>query len=321
MATDPHKSFADCSGCSLCLLVCPVWRRTRDIELTPHGRAKALQHGATLADIAASLDTCSLCLACESVCPENIPLTEQMLDQRRQGASLIPLAERQACIPASPAVAAASGAAATQLLADSALLASPALLRQAAAILGAPPAADAGTDIALALETGIAVSAERLQDFLRSLQGARKLVVADALLLRLLRAQLPSAEFTSLAEALNSHRAIRNGLRASDLYVIEPRAYHADYQRLVLYYDGLRAERGCSFNLDLQRNAIPARAPGLPQRLGLAPAEASNDVAQTAWLLKGRQFERIVIEDAADRAAFEKLTQLPVVHLAEVADE
>ena len=28
-------SFAACSGCSLCLLVCPVWRRTRDLRFTP----------------------------------------------------------------------------------------------------------------------------------------------------------------------------------------------------------------------------------------------------------------------------------------------
>jgi ferredoxin len=41
------KGYAACSGCSLCLLVCPVWRATRDIRLTPHGRAKALQHGAS----------------------------------------------------------------------------------------------------------------------------------------------------------------------------------------------------------------------------------------------------------------------------------
>ena len=42
-----NADYAACSGCSLCLLVCPVWRRRRDdLRLTPHGRAKALQHGA-----------------------------------------------------------------------------------------------------------------------------------------------------------------------------------------------------------------------------------------------------------------------------------
>ena len=47
-------SHASCSGCSLCLLACPVWRQTRDIRLTPHGRAKALQHGAGAAALGAS---------------------------------------------------------------------------------------------------------------------------------------------------------------------------------------------------------------------------------------------------------------------------
>ena len=94
--TGAAKTFADCSGCSLCLLVCPVWRQTRDIELTPHGRAKALQHGAGIKEIAASLDSCTLCLACDPVCPENIDLSGMVLDLRRRGGSTVTLHERQA---------------------------------------------------------------------------------------------------------------------------------------------------------------------------------------------------------------------------------
>ena len=63
------QDHAACSGCSLCLTVCPVWRRTRDLRLTPHGRAKAIQHGATISDIAESVESCTLCGACEPVCP------------------------------------------------------------------------------------------------------------------------------------------------------------------------------------------------------------------------------------------------------------
>ena len=30
-------SHYDCSGCGLCLLVCPVWRESRDVRFTPAG--------------------------------------------------------------------------------------------------------------------------------------------------------------------------------------------------------------------------------------------------------------------------------------------
>jgi Fe-S oxidoreductase len=65
----PHNAYSACTGCSLCLLVCPVWRKSHDIRLTPHGRAKALQHGATIADITESIESCTLCGACEPACP------------------------------------------------------------------------------------------------------------------------------------------------------------------------------------------------------------------------------------------------------------
>jgi hypothetical protein len=112
--------------------------------------------------------------------------------------------------------------------------------------------------------------------------------------------------------------ALRGALRASDLYVIEPRAYHADYQRLVKYYDALRSAAGCTFNLDLQRIAIPAVARSLPQRLGL---EAIDDKVQTRWILQGRNIARIVVESAEDGAAFEQVSACPVVHLADLADD
>ena len=78
------KSHASCHGCSLCLLACPVWRQTRDVRLTPHGRAKALQHGASAEDLAASISSCTLCGACEPACPEQIPLVDMILELRRE---------------------------------------------------------------------------------------------------------------------------------------------------------------------------------------------------------------------------------------------
>ncbi|MDP1952294.1 MAG: hypothetical protein Q8K27_01040, partial [Betaproteobacteria bacterium] len=129
-------------------------------------------------------------------------------------------------------------------------------------------------------------------------------------------------KFSSLGAALSSLPGVRRALRASDLYVIEPRAYHADYQNLVKHYDALRREMGCTLNLDLQRIAIPATARSLPQRLGLEPAvDAWDDAVQTRWILQGRSIERIVVENIEDADAFAKIGALPVVHLADLADD
>ena len=113
-----------------------------------------------------------------------------------------------------------------------------------------------------------------------------------------------------LGLALSRRVELRRRLGAGDLYVIEPRAYHADVEGLVRHYDDLRYDSGCAMNLDLQRIAIPATARNLRQRLGL---EATDDAAQTRWLLQGRRIARIVVEDAGDIAAFRQVVDLPVV--------
>ena len=318
-----RKDHASCSGCSLCLLVCPVWRRSRDLGLTPLGRAKALQHGAVAADIAASIQSCTLCAACEPVCPEEIGLVAMTLDLRRrlpQPAAVQSLRVRmdqQAARPPAPRRRSLAA-----LLPGQGLRQRPGTLARAAALLGGasniPIADDDGSDIALALEAGVPVPAPRLERFLQPLRGLRKLVVADGLLLRHLRQWLPRSKIASLGETLSGVAAVRGALGASDLYVIESRAYHADYQRLVKYYDALRSAAGCALNLDLQRIAIPATARSLPQRLGL---EAIDDRVQTRWILQGRRITRIVVESIEDGAAFEQVGACPVVHLADLADD
>ena len=318
-----RKDYASCSGCSLCLLVCPVWRRSRDRGLTPLGRAKALQHGAVAADIAASIESCTLCGACEPVCPEDIGLVEMTLNLRRrlpQSAAAQDLLARMDERAARPHAPRASSPAV--LLPGQGLRERPATLARAAALLGGVGnisiADDDGADIALALEAGAAVPALRLERFLQPLRGLRKIVVADGLLLRQLRLWLPRSKIVSLGEALSGLAGVRRALGAGDLYVIEPRAYHADYQRLVKHYDALRTDRGCTLNLDLQRIAIPATARSLPQRLGLA---AIDDEVQARWILQGRNVTRIVVESVEDGAAFEKVSACAVVHLADLADD
>jgi len=318
-----QTDYARCSGCNLCLLVCPAWRRTGDISFTPLGRAKALQHGAAAADIADSVQSCTLCGACEPACPEDINLVEMTLGLRRQlprpaAVEVLRLRmEEQMARPLAPRPAAPA-----LLLPGLALRARPATLARATVLLGSAGtvglADDDGSDIALALEVGIAIPAQRLERYLQPLRGLKAIIVADGLLLRALRHWLPRSKINSLGEALSKQAAVRRALRASDLYVIEPRAYHADYQHLVRHYDILRATTACTLNLDLQRIAIPASARSLPDRLGL---QAIDDTVQARWILRGRNIARIVVEDAEDAVTFARLGTLPVVHLADLADD
>ncbi len=314
-----RRDHADCSGCSLCLLVCPVWRQSRDISLTPHGRAKAMQHGDAVD--AASVESCTLCMACEPVCPEKIDQVGMILDLRRLQAPTSARDELQAHMTGLASRPVASRpAASTTLLPDSALRAHPDTLARVTILLGdknISVADDDGSDISQALEVGADIPAQCLEQFLTPLRLHKKIIVADGLLLRHLKLWLPKARIASLGEALSGHAEVRRSLRTTDLYVIEPRAYHSDYQRLVKHYDRLRVNHGCAFNLDLQRIAIPATARNLSQRLGLA---AHDDEAHARWVLHGRSITRIVVESLEDRAAFEKVSDIPVVHLAELAD-
>ena len=308
---------AACSGCSLCLLVCPMWRRNRDISLTAHGYAKALQHGADANEIAAAVWSCTLCGACDPVCPEQIDVTGMILKLRRKLTHPEEPA-LQARMQAEAARPLTMQHPAAKLLPDQALRESPDLSAHIAALLGIPVAEDDGADIALALEAGVVIPPQRLQRFLSPWRGLKKIIIADGLLLKHLKQLLPKMNFVTLGEALSTHAAIRRSLRATDLYVIEPRAYHADHQRLVKHYDRLRAESGSAFNLDLQRIAIPATSRSLPQRLGLM---VPDDDEQAHWVLHGRSITRIVVESLEDRAAFEKVSNVPVVHLAELTED
>ncbi|MBE0613273.1 MAG: 4Fe-4S dicluster domain-containing protein [Burkholderiales bacterium] len=317
------RNFASCSGCNLCLLVCPVWRRTHDFALTPHGRAKALQHGAAAADLAESIQGCTLCGACEPVCPEEIPLIAMTLDLRRQMPQPAAVQELRTRMEAQAGHEPSPRSGPVRaLLPGPALRGRPDTMERAVALLGGTGsirlADDDGADIALALEAGSTIASRRMEQFLRPLRALKQMVIAEGLLLRHLRPLLPGAALISLGEALSRLDAVRGALRAGDLYVIEPRAYHGDYQRLVRHYDALRAASGCAFNLDLQRIAVPATARSLPQRLGL---ETIDDGVQLRWIMQGRKVTRIVVEGVEDHAAFEGISALPVVHLADLADD
>ena len=319
-----RRDYSDCSGCSLCLLVCPMWRSQRDPRYSAKAVAKGLQCGATAAELARPLEACSLCGACDPVCPEGIDLPGLIMDLRKK---LPPRLPRPAVLDDLHArLQQAAGAAATEpvlsraaplLLPGPALRADSALLARVEALLGLMVFDDDGADISQALELGVEIPQHRLQSFLESLRG-HSIVAADGLLLRQLRRWLPGSQRMGLGAALSTRAAVRSNLVATDLYVIEARAYHADYERMVAFYDRLQRETGCSLSLDLQRMAIPAVAPELSQQLGLA---AGDDDAQAKWILQGRKPARIVVESLADLAAFSRVCDIPVVHVAELGED
>jgi len=210
----PAVDYAACSGCALCLLVCPIWRQTGDVELTPLGCTKSMQCGAIVADLAGAAQWCNLCGACAPVCPERIDLVGLMRSLRRR-LSL-------ASIEAGPAV-------------------------------GDPPI---------------------------------------------------------------TRPALSRLLGPGDLLVIETRGYHADYERRVNLYDGIRRATGCMLNLDLQRIAIPARLP-VPDGYG----GGGDDLGQARWIVEGRAIRRVVVEDPADLGVFERLGGWPVISVEQLAKE
>jgi heterodisulfide reductase subunit C len=317
------QDHAACSGCGLCLVVCPVWRRTRDLRLTPHGRAKAIQHGATIGDIAESVESCTLCGACEPVCPENIGLVDLLMSLRRELPPSTIAKNLHAHFQHEPvrAMVVPLGTS-TVLLVTPTYMWRPALLARISRLLGGSDKLavenDCGADISLALEIGVEIAPQRIERFLAPLRLRKKIIVTDGLLLRRLRTWLPDAQLMSVGAALSSHEAVRQRLREGDLYVIEPRAYHEDHANLVVHYANLRAASGCTMNLDLQRIAIPATTSNLAQRIGW---QASADADQLRWILQGRRISRVVVENVDDRSAFKRAAGVPVVHLAELADD
>ncbi len=299
------KNFSHCHGCGLCTVVCPLWQQTHDVALAPHGHAKALQFGGEVNT--SSLFDCLLCGACEPVCPEDIPLMDLLLGLRRTAVTRgdhTPPAQPSAPLSAQPMPQGDS-----LLVVDDALLQQPELSAQCQALLNTTLTADNGSDIAHALHHGIEIETDRLAAFLNSIKQASTLIVSDGLLKRAIQQWLPRSEVLSMGYALSRLPAIQHKLGSNDLYLIESRGYHADFSRMVSHYDTLRQRRGCELNLDLQRLAVATGGVG---------ADEALLCQQAAWLMKGLNVNRIVVESLDDGAVMRQQCDLPVVHVAEL---
>ena len=312
-ATDP----SECNGCGVCMLSCPVWQQHHTKALTYCGRNRALIGGADEEDLAPAARACILCGSCEPLCPMGIR-TQQTTIRLRKNLSARGFLPKPVAMGDRPRSGNANftrlvipgGALQANIHLASAVLQ---LLGKNVGLFG-----DDGYDILLTLESGQEMNDARIEAFMTPLLKASEVVVADGLLYNVLRSLLPSQVIVRpLGQALLANKRVRAGLRPSDFYMIETRAYNANRRECVAFYDALRQETGCSMNLDLQRVATPTGAGSMQHREGLASIISIEE--QVKWLLEGRRAERIVVEHLDDYEAFTAYTKLPVVHLAEVA--
>jgi ferredoxin len=299
------------------VLACPVWQETRDVMMTPHGRCKSLQGGASLSEIADSVLACVMCGSCEAVCPEQID-TIGLARRLRVGlteAGLSPLARRAAgrtrTDTATATVTARRVFLAGRLAERPDLLAAVTdhLMRHGGVVPG-PETVTASRR----WEAGLPDAARLLDRALARMPRAASYVTADGATHRWLRERAPGASVAGLGETLLRVEPLRQALSPEDFYVLEPLAYHVDHARLAPFYERLRQETGCQLNLDLQRLAI-STGRGLQDELGISNLDWR---AQIRWMLQGRTLSRVIVEDLGDVAPFAEVTGLPVLHVAEL---
>lgn len=311
-ATDPSQ----CNGCGVCMLSCPIWHQHHTKALTYCGRTRALIGGADEEDLAPAARACILCGSCEPLCPMGIRTQQATIRLRKNltARGLLPKPITQPHTHDTGKTFSRLVIPGRQLRANVQLAASVV----AAWGRNAGLHSDDGYDILLSLESGQGMNDDRLEAFIAPLMKATEILVADGLLFNVLCSMLPSSiAVKTLGQALLANPNVRAGLKPTDFYMIETRAYNANRREFVKNYDALRQETGCSMNLDLQRVATPTGAASMQHREGLATILSIED--QVKWLLEGRRAERIVVESLDDYEAFSAYTHLPVVHLAEVA--
>lgn len=130
-------------------------------------------------------------------------------------------------------------------------------------------------------------------------------------------AGLTDVSHTSVPDnfALSCKPEVKENLGPDDFYIIDARTFHSHHAKRVKHYDALRHATGCSMNLDLNRMAIPTGIGSLSASLGQFDLKK-----QIQWLIQGRSFSRIIVENPADQSMLAEVTGKPVIHLSELTE-
>jgi ferredoxin len=306
-----NNAYENCTGCAVCLLNCPVWRTKKDLTLTPYGRFKAMQWSVETGETPDSIESCTLCAACEVLCPAGNEITEVTLEERRrlnQSKKTTPdyypketSEVFDASIIVDKEVAVVLNKAACNDAMREKVTHTLGGIEKVSLIEADPSSFEAGM---VDIDEGIVKAI---------FKGAREVVVFEGLLLRPIREILKGKSVVSIGEYLLKKSVVRGLLLSTDLYIVDARSYNLDHERLVRLYDDLKKDVGLTMNLDLHRSAVSLGRDNFSR-------DGGEDLVETQarWILEGRTFERIVVENPLDADAFRSVTDAPVVSLLEL---
>ncbi len=301
----------ECNGCSVCMLSCPLWLQTRDPFLPFCGRTRTMQGGASPAEVRDALDACILCGSCEALCSFDMDTIAKTIDSKGLLEHFIPESPEAQKRTTSKYVKGRI------LLANSLLQESRGLLSKTLDVLGSEVTLydDNGEDISEAIERYGHLRKSRVSTFLASIKTADEIITTDGLIYRLIRHNLPSTKVVGLGEALIRYSDLAEKVKPDDLYIIDPRTYHANFGVLVDLYDTFGKRTGCLMNRDLHRVATPT---GVTLFHRDRSHNVIDPVKQIQWILEGKRPNRIIVEKLEDRGPFTEVADIPVLFVGEV---